>query len=328
MFRSAPIAVALTALVSWFSIQLRAPEWSGHVPEALETEIVVAIQLEKTRFLQNERIFLWTVTQRAEGERRPICGPQLDDGRVIYTRPDGTIRIDRMSAPIDGAGVRNPFDLGFRGGWTLSDEAPQIGRWSVVYEMGNARSAPAEFTIEAPAAFKGLEAYFEFSTPRVYSPAATATLAVRNGSREVLRFVEPGQNYSIVWGHLHGGKHNGSLSIPECAGGSYEPQTRPGRCAVSRLGVDSYVSACNHRTRRYLAAPDSSLALACSRLWARRRRAEPVDRTAARHRRTRWRVARVVSGAMDRDWDDEGADAVARRPKMATWRQSFQTPRG
>ena len=215
MFRSAPIAVALTALVSWFSIQLRAPEWSGHVPEALETEIVVAIQLEKTRFLQNERIFLWTVTQRAEGERRPISGPQLDDGRVIYTRPDGTIRIDRMSAPIDGAGVRNPFDLGFRGGWTLSDEAPQIGRWSVVYEMGNARSAPAEFTIEAPAAFKGLEAYFEFSTPRVYSPAATATLAVRNGSREVLRFVEPGQNYSIVWGHLHGGKHNGSLSIPE-----------------------------------------------------------------------------------------------------------------
>src|SRR5678815_1879316 len=93
MFRSAPIALALTALVSWFSIQLRAPEWSGHVPEALETEIVVAIQLEKTRFLQNERIFLWTVTQRAEGERRPICGPQLDDGRVIYTRPDGTIRI-------------------------------------------------------------------------------------------------------------------------------------------------------------------------------------------------------------------------------------------
>jgi len=215
MFRSAPIAVALTALVSWFSIQLRAPEWSGHVPDPLETEIVVAIQLEKTRFLQNERIFLWTSTQRAEGERRPISGPQLDDGRVIYTRPDGSIRTDRMSAPIDGAGVRNPFDLGFRGGWTLREEAPQIGRWSVVYEMGNVRSAPAEFTIEAPAAFKDIEAYFEFSTPRVYSLNAKAILAVRNGSREVLRFVEPGQNYSIVWGQLQGGKHNGSLSVPE-----------------------------------------------------------------------------------------------------------------
>lgn len=133
MLRAAPIAIALAGLVSGLSTQLRAPEWGGHLQ----------------RFLQNEPISFWLVTQLASGERRPIPDGLLLDQRIVFNRPDGSIRVDRRPMSIDS--WQTPGGYGSRYRWTLKGETPQLGRWKVVYEMGHDRWALATFSVEAPA---------------------------------------------------------------------------------------------------------------------------------------------------------------------------------
>jgi hypothetical protein len=151
MLRSGSIALALTALVALLSIQLRAPELigpapevSGYVPLPPETEFFIAVELEKTRFLQGEQILVWSVTELGSGERRAIPDALLDDQRMIFTRPDGTTRVDAKPVRIDG--WHSPDAYGSRYPHTLKRETPQIGRWSAVFEIGTRRTAPAEFT--------------------------------------------------------------------------------------------------------------------------------------------------------------------------------------
>jgi hypothetical protein len=154
MVRQGLIAIALAALVSGFSTQVRAPqssgplpEISGHVPLPPETEFSVAIELEKTRFSRGEQILVWLVTELGSGERRAIPAALLYKQRIIFTRPDGTTRVDSKPMPIDGWEL--PGAYGSRYPHTLKGETPQFGRWSVVYEMGSHRSDPANFTVEA-----------------------------------------------------------------------------------------------------------------------------------------------------------------------------------
>ena len=77
MSRSAPIALVLAGLVSWFSMELRPQKWSvpeasGYVPLPPSTEFTTAIELEKTRFLRGEQILVWLVTELGSGEKRAI----------------------------------------------------------------------------------------------------------------------------------------------------------------------------------------------------------------------------------------------------------------
>ena len=222
MLRSGSIALALTALVGWLSIQLRAPELigpapevSGYVPLPPETEFSVAIELEKTRFLRGEQILVWLVTELSSGERRAIPAALLYKQRIIFTRPDGTTRVDSKPMPIDGWQV--PGAYGSRYPHTLKGETPKLGRWSVVFEIDNRRTAPAEFTVEAPAALKDIAAHFEFSTLEMFDPAATATLVVRNGSSAVLRVVRPGANWSVVRGRVRMRGRDGLFEVPWAA---------------------------------------------------------------------------------------------------------------
>ena len=203
MLRAAVIALSLVGMMA---AQVGTP--------APQSTVNPVIELEKTRFLQTERIFLWKVTMRAPGDDRPIPAALLDTGRVVYTRPDGTTRVDKVSGPIDFMGIQAAGDMGWRGGWTLRGDPPQLGRWSVVYEFAGRRSAPALFTIESPEIFKNISAVFEFSTPLVYGAEAKATLVVRNGSPEALRFVELGENHSIVGGRLRGAGVDSSFRVP------------------------------------------------------------------------------------------------------------------
>src|SRR6186713_646504 len=129
MLRAAAIAMSL--------VLMAAAQSSTPAPQSTVNPV---IELEKTRFLQTERIFLWTVTMRAPGDERPIPSSLLGSRRIVYTRPDGTTRVDQPSAPIDDAGIQEPGDMGFRGGWTLRDDPPQLGRSSVVYEFADRRS--------------------------------------------------------------------------------------------------------------------------------------------------------------------------------------------
>ena len=159
MLRTVPVAIALAGLVGWFAIQLAgpessrpAPEVSGYVPLPAETEFSIAIEFEKTRFLHGEQIVVFLVTELGSGERRPIPDRLLYEQRIIFTRPDGTTRVDRKPMPIDHWEL--PGAYGSRYDHRLRGEAPQAGRWSVVFEMGSHRTPPSEFTVEGTASVK------------------------------------------------------------------------------------------------------------------------------------------------------------------------------
>src|SRR5262245_37755179 len=154
MLRSATVAIGLAGLASLVAIQLAAPkssgpepEVSGYVPLPPETEFSIAIELEKTRFLQGEQIVVFLVTELGSGERRPIPDRLLHQQRIIFTRPDGTTRVDRKPMSIDT--WEQPGAYGSRYEHRLTAETPQAGRWSVVFEMGPYRSPSAEFAVGA-----------------------------------------------------------------------------------------------------------------------------------------------------------------------------------
>ena len=181
-----------------------------------QTSARPSIELEKKRFAIGERVFLWIRTSRAPGDQKPIPAALLGSGRVIYTRPDGTRRIDLVSGPIDGMGINGPGDMGWKGGWTLRDDPVQLGRWTVVYEFAGYQSTPVTFTVEDLPIVKELRASFEFTSPLdLDDPNAAATFVVRNGSRETFRFVELGQNYSLVSVRVRREGWDSSFFVPQ-----------------------------------------------------------------------------------------------------------------
>jgi len=175
-----------------------------------------SIELEKTRFIPGERVFFWLITSRAADDTKPIPAQLMGNRRVIFKRPDRTERIDLPSAPTDGMGINVPGDMGWKGGWTLRDQPIQLGRWTVVYEFAGYRSKPAVFTVEELPLLKDIHASFEFSTPlSLDDVTASATLVVRNDSRETIRFVERGQNMAYVSYQVQSPTWSLSSFVPE-----------------------------------------------------------------------------------------------------------------
>jgi hypothetical protein len=158
-----------------------------------------ALEFEKTRFAAGERVFFWLITARDPKDDKPIPRTLMDSGRVIFTRPDGTERVDKVGAPMDGMGIDGPGDMGWKGGWELRDAPIQLGQWGVVYEFAGVRTKPVTFTVEDWPILKDIHAAFEFSNALVLEDSkAIVTLVVRNDSSETIRFVQPGQNNNFV----------------------------------------------------------------------------------------------------------------------------------
>jgi hypothetical protein len=175
------------------------------------------LEFEKTRFVVGEKVFFW-VGVEVPGQKVPVPRELQDSLRVIVTRPNGSVRVDKVSFPIDGIGINGPGDLGFRGGWGLGAEIPQPGSWVVVVEFAGQRTQPVTFTVDNIPVLKDIQAEFVFSSPLVLnSPESTATLTVRNRSAEIIRFVELGQNHSYVAVSLDknaGEKWGASFTVP------------------------------------------------------------------------------------------------------------------
>ncbi|HEX5107920.1 MAG TPA: hypothetical protein VFV95_05720 [Vicinamibacterales bacterium] len=170
------------------------------------------VQLEKTRFATNERVFFWI------GIDAPaymlIPDSFYDSCQVTIVRPDGTRRVDKSSQPVDG-----PRGRSWRGGHGLGSEVPQLGRYTIIFECGGHTSAPRSFVVEDLAVLNQIAGEFLYSSPLALdSPDATATLVVRNGSNEVIRFPHLGGPMGLVWMKLdkmRGDRWSSSFPIPE-----------------------------------------------------------------------------------------------------------------
>jgi hypothetical protein len=202
------MAAILTGLLCLVLVQ-------GGTPQP-QTNVRPSVELEKTRFVSGERVFFWLITSRDPGDTKPIPAQLMGSGRVIFTRPDGTERIDVVSAPIDGMGINQPGDMGWKGGWSLRDQPIQLGRWTLVYEFAGYRSKPVTFTVEDLPVLKDIHASFEFPAPLSFDDAnAAVTFVVRNESHETIRFVERGQNAASVSFQIQGAAGNLSAFVPE-----------------------------------------------------------------------------------------------------------------
>jgi len=142
------------------------------------------VELEKSRFSTKETVFFW-IGLTGAGES---ISPNLrDTGRVIITRPDGTQKIDQAGR-VDGT------DQGdWRGGWGLGTEKSQVGRYSVVFEFGGQSSPPVSFVVEDIPSLNDIVANFVFPSPLDLGIPGSVTLTVRNGSKEIIRFPQRGE---------------------------------------------------------------------------------------------------------------------------------------
>jgi hypothetical protein len=156
------------------------------------------IEFPKTRFLRGEPVFFWTGVT-SPGRDHPIPPSLWNSQRIVFTRPDGSVKTDRPSWPADGMGINGPGDLGFQGGWGLGDEIAQVGTWTVAFEFAGHRTAPVHFTVEDRALTDVVGGTFVFpSSVALTDPEAIATLTIVNRSGEPIRFPIPGQFYSSV----------------------------------------------------------------------------------------------------------------------------------
>jgi hypothetical protein len=313
MLRSAPIAVALTALVSWFSIQLRAPEWSGHVPEALETEFSMTIELGEDQ----------VSTGRADLRlARQAVGVLVNSARFQTASLQPAHRLhqagrNRSRRSMADANRRmflhTPGAYGSRAGFTLKGD--NAAAWTLVrrctrWEPAGPRRQSSR--LKRPRRSRTSLRTIRIQHAIVYGTDATATLVVRNGSREVLRIVQPGQK-PIHRARLDARRWTitGVFEVPWQTLSDAAPSTTP-RSSVDRLGWDSIgrLTAGDRRTRCYVAFRDPALTLARPRSPTHRGRTRPVDRTADIHRRARRRMERFFAREVGGEGDDK-ARAVA-----------------
>jgi len=202
-----------------------------------------SLEFDKTRFAVGERIFFWIVTTKDPEDDSAMPMALMGSARVLFTRPDGTERVDVVSQPIDVSNIpRHPSWKGrslTKGGHTLRDDPIQLGRWTVVYEFRGVRSEPITFTVEEWPVLHDIHASFEFSTPVLLGDRnAFVTCVVWNDSKETIRFVQPGQNTNYVTYQLQKPGWGLSGFVPErvlaaAAGHAHRPFT------IDRLDWDA-----------------------------------------------------------------------------------------
>src|SRR5580704_18777872 len=110
-------------------------------PQSPPTPARPIIEFEKTHFASTEQVFFWLGVTAPNDYRIPQS--LWNTCRLTITRPDGTQRIDVVGWPIDGM-----LDRGWRGGWGLRSEPPQVGRYVLVFEFAGRKTSPYSFTVE------------------------------------------------------------------------------------------------------------------------------------------------------------------------------------
>ncbi len=167
---------------------LRSSPFLSQGPEAVPT-----LRLDKSRFRLGEAVFFWVgVTKSATSS---ISKEDRETTRLLVTRPDGTIRSQTISWPIDG--VQNASWLTRTG---LQHDETLPGRYTLIFEFAGQQTAPAELLLVEDPIISQVKTEFVFS--RLRKPSGNyqsrVILRVRNQSNQVLRFPRPGMMNTLV----------------------------------------------------------------------------------------------------------------------------------
>jgi hypothetical protein len=189
------------------------------------------IELQKSRFASTEQVFFWLGVTAPDDYRIPQS--LWNTCRLTITRPDGTQRVDVVGWPMDGM-----LDHGWRGGWGLRSEAPQVGRYVLVFEFAGQKTSPYSFTVEDTPVLNDVTGEFVFPSPLMLGPADTSvTLTLRNRSSQTIRFPHRGVMFEGVWVGLNkttGEKWSSSFPVPEPV------LLRPAGIERSTIGEDKF----------------------------------------------------------------------------------------
>ncbi len=180
-------------------------------PQSNATPAQPIIQLDKTRFAASEEVFFWVGVTAPDDYLIP--NRLWDSCQLTITRPDGTVRVDKVGWPIDGM-----LERGWRGGHRLNREPIQLGRYTLVFEFAGQKTQPYSLDVEFPI-LKEIATEFVFPSPLVFGEAdASVTLTVRNRSNQVIRFPHRGEHRESVSVSLlktTGEKWSSSFFVPD-----------------------------------------------------------------------------------------------------------------
>src|SRR5262249_38324068 len=135
--RSARTATAILIAATTLAAHPATQELTEAQPTQLPRPVV---DLDKTRFTTNERVFFWI---GIDFPTYLIRSSSDESCQLVITKPDGTTRIDKIQEPADG-----PRGRSWRGGHGLGSEAPQVGRYTLVFGCGGRSSAVRSFVVE------------------------------------------------------------------------------------------------------------------------------------------------------------------------------------
>lgn len=147
-------------------------------------EIVPEIRLERSKYVLGDSIRFWVGAKTKDGS--PIAWPE----HTLYiTRPNGTVKTIHLQPAPDGMSESSSF----LGGAGLGEE-PQLGKYLLVFEILDQKTAPVELHVEEVDIFNSIKADFIFGGSKKYSidEKIPFELRVANNSNEIIRFKAPG----------------------------------------------------------------------------------------------------------------------------------------
>lgn len=162
-----------------------------------------SVEFEKAHFAPTDHVFFWIGVTTAPHVMLPAGG----EGRVILTRPDGSVRVDQVSnsgssfygvVTDPATGQTHLEGGGWKGGWGLGDEKSQLGRYTVVFEYSGVASAPAAFVVEDAPILRSIHAEITLPSPLSLSTSAPVSLLVRNDTDEAIQFPKFASNWQMV----------------------------------------------------------------------------------------------------------------------------------
>lgn len=191
-------ATALVPLVShgslgWegeqFCEERAVPELSKQVPNAVPT-----LRLEKPKYALGESIRFWIGVKAMN--YGVIIPEKYWDTCFLYTiRPDGTVKKESVGWPVDGMLYR-----GWTGGWGFGKEKVQVGKYTLVFEFANKKTASVQLIVQKLDFMKQIVAKFDFQESGEISNDASipVILKVQNRSNHKIQFPRRGVSDAYI----------------------------------------------------------------------------------------------------------------------------------
>lgn len=163
---------------------------TNQVPNA-----VPVLRLEKPKYVLGEAIRFWDGVKSLD-ENTAISEEFWNTCFLHMTRPDGTVKKEKVFWPADGSLYR-----GWIGGHGFGKESVQVGKYILVFEFANKKTEPVELIVEKLDILDKVKAAFNFQRTGNVSEDEhiPIILTVQNDSNQVIQFPRRGVSDGYIY---------------------------------------------------------------------------------------------------------------------------------